>query len=285
VVATHNRCAELVENLHRLTDLPERPPVIVVDNGSIDGTAQAAARVPGVEVIRLPDNRGAAGRNVGVARAATPYVAFADDDSWWEPGALRRAADLLDRHPRLALLAARILVGPGESLDPVSAAMAAAPLGRPPDLPGPAILGFLACGVVVRRAAFLAVGGFEPLLVVYGEEALLAMDLADAGWGLAYVEGVVARHHPSATRGSGDARRRRQARNDLLTLGLRRPPTRLAGGLLAALGTAGRDPVARGALVDAVRLTPAVLRRRRRLTRATERSVRRLERSRLRCPP
>ncbi|MDO0931403.1 hypothetical protein QQY66_06815 [Streptomyces sp. DG2A-72] len=33
--------------------------------------------------------------------ADTPYVAFSDDDSWWTPGALRQAADLLDVHPRL----------------------------------------------------------------------------------------------------------------------------------------------------------------------------------------
>jgi hypothetical protein len=34
------------------------------------------------------------GRTLGVRAATTPYVAFSDDDSWWEPGALQSAADL-----------------------------------------------------------------------------------------------------------------------------------------------------------------------------------------------
>lgn len=38
-VITHNRRAELARTLDRLEDLPERPAVIVVDNGSADGTA------------------------------------------------------------------------------------------------------------------------------------------------------------------------------------------------------------------------------------------------------
>ena len=63
--------------------------------------------------------------------------------------------------------------------------MAAAPLGRDPDLPGPSILGFLACAVVVRRSAFLDVGGFDDVVFFGGEEERVALDLAAAGWGLA----------------------------------------------------------------------------------------------------
>jgi glycosyltransferase involved in cell wall biosynthesis len=73
--------------------------VIVIGNGWVDGTAAAVReRHPGVDLIELGANRGAAARNVGVARAGTPYVAFADDDSWWAPGArARRALDEIDR--------------------------------------------------------------------------------------------------------------------------------------------------------------------------------------------
>ncbi|OMQ15783.1 hypothetical protein A7K94_0207135, partial [Modestobacter sp. VKM Ac-2676] len=67
--------------------------MIVVDNASADGTADAVrAATPRVDVLGLPANAGAVARTDGVRRATTPYVAFADDDSWWEPGALQRAA-------------------------------------------------------------------------------------------------------------------------------------------------------------------------------------------------
>jgi glycosyltransferase involved in cell wall biosynthesis len=114
----------------------------VVDNGSVDGSPEtvAAAR-PDADVVRLDHNIGAVARNVGVERAPTPYVAFADDDSWWAPGDLERAADLLDAFPRLAVLAARVLIGPEERVDPFCAELAASPLPREPDLPGPSISG------------------------------------------------------------------------------------------------------------------------------------------------
>src|SRR3954451_12827111 len=114
-IATRERCAELAGVLERLRALPERPPVVVADNGSRGGTpARIRARVPEVAVLELGENRGGGARNAAVEALATPYVAFSDDDSWWAPGALAHAAALFDAHPRLGLLAARILVGPDE---------------------------------------------------------------------------------------------------------------------------------------------------------------------------
>lgn len=219
VVATRNRRQQLLRYLPR-----HEAPVVLVDNGSDDGTPDVVeSAFPDVTVIRLGRNLGAAARNVGVATARTPYVAFADDDSYWEGDALRRAGDLFDAYPRAALMTGRVLVGEQGRVDTISDEMAAAALGVEPDLPGPSVLGFLACAAVVRRKPFLQVGGFEPRLHLYGEEALVAMDLADAGWGLAYVPSLTVRHIPLPTGRDRCARRHRQARNDLLTTWLRRP--------------------------------------------------------------
>ena len=69
-----------------LGDGPLQVEVLVVDNASSDGTADATcACFPSVELIRSDRNLGAAGRNLGVVRAGTELVAFADDDCWWEP--------------------------------------------------------------------------------------------------------------------------------------------------------------------------------------------------------
>src|SRR4051794_32357037 len=199
VIATRDRRVHLGRTLDRLQSLPESPSIVLVDHGSSDGTAEYVRRAhPEVRLIALGENLGAAARTLGVAEARSPYVAFSDDDSWWAPGALACASDRFDAHRRLGLLAARVLVGPGETIDPSCAMMAASPLPTRADLPGPSVLGFLACGAVVRRSAFLEAGGFEARFGVGGEEELLAMDLAAAGWGLAYCKDVVAHHHPTS---------------------------------------------------------------------------------------
>jgi len=261
-MATRDRREQVLRSLAELATTSGDPPVILVDNGSTDGTAEAvAAQFPRVTVLALGRNTGAPARTLGVQAAGTPYVAFADDDSWWADGALDLAAASFDAHPRLGLLAARILVGPQERDDPVCLVMAQSPLPLRADLPGPAVLGFVACGAVVRRQAYLDAGGFSPVLFFLGEEDLLAWDLAAAGWGLAYVAAVVAHHHPRP--GAERAGRHRlQRRNALLSCWLRRPLPVVARQTSRAL-VAARDPEARGALLDAARRLPRVLAERR----------------------
>ncbi len=224
VIATRDRNALLQATLRQLGALPEAPDVHVVDDGSRDDTVAAlAACFPGVAVTALPASRGAAARNVGVAACAGPYVALTDDDAHWAPGALARAAAILDAHPLVALVAPRVLVGPHEREDPVNVAMARGGLRGDPLLPGEPVVGFVACAAVVRRSAFLEVGGFDARYGMGGEERRLALDLAAAGWELRYVPSVVAHHRPPPAHGRA-GRRASTLRNDLWTAWLRRPP-------------------------------------------------------------
>ena len=267
VVITRDRLPDLQRSLPR-----HEPPVVVVDNASTDGTAAwIAEHLPYVEVIELEHNLGAVARNVGVEAARTPYVAFADDDSWWGRGALETAADLFEAHPRLAVVAGRVLVGDDEHEDPVCDLMRNSPLGRPADLPGPRVLGFVACGAVVRREAFLAAGGFDEVVFFLGEEERLALDLTSTGWVLCFVPDVVAHHHPSPVRDPA-GRTRRAHRNRILTALMRRPWPVVARTTYDAFrdgrsGTAGaRDalPAVRSALARR-RVVPADVEAARRL--------------------
>src|SRR3954452_8673794 len=145
VMITYNRVNEVLRTLDELTRLPEQPRIVVVDNGSTDGTvATLTAHFPGVEVLEQRRNLGASARTMGVQRVSEPYVAFCDDDTWWEPGCLRRAADLFDAQPRLTLVTARVLVGPENQEDPTCCELAHSALPRAPGMPGPSLLGFLA---------------------------------------------------------------------------------------------------------------------------------------------
>ncbi len=285
VVATRNRRAQLLRTLDRLSELPERPPLIVVDNRSEDGTPAAVRDAhPAAEVVELEDNRGAAARNAGAARAATPYIAFSDDDSWWRPGALAEAQRLLDDGPEIALLAARILVGPEQRLDPTCATMARSPLSGPPRLPGPSVLGFVACGAVVRRAPFLAAGGFDARLGVGGEEELLSLELAAAGHRLVYADAVVAHHHPASRARRGRARN--VARNRLLVAWLRRPAASALRATRRSLLTGENRREAALGTLDAIRAIAWVRRERRPVGAPLERALRAVEGRRApRAPP
>lgn len=276
VMATRDRATTVPATLERLLALPDRWPVILVDDASTDGTAEVVrARFPEVQVICLPESRGAGARNVGAATAATELVAFADDDSWYAPGALSLAATHFQAHPDLGLLAARCIVEPDGHTDPVSEAQAASPLGSAG--PGPAIMGFLACTAIVRRRAFLQAGGFHPVIGFLGEEDVLAMDLRVDGWQLAHAGDVVAHHHPGMVRSERSGRAALQRRNAVLSLWLRRPlPVALAAtGRLAR--QARRDPDARHALVDVARRLPAALADRRPVPPRVESDIRTLE--------
>jgi N-acetylglucosaminyl-diphospho-decaprenol L-rhamnosyltransferase len=277
VVITHNRRDELDLSLARLEALPERPCVVVVDNGSTDGTgAMVRERHPGVTLISPGANLGAVGRNMGVQAVSTPYVAFCDDDTWYDAGALTQAADLLDAHPSLALVTASILVEPAGRLDAICEEMARSPLDRPPGLPGHPLLSFLAGVSTVRREAFLAAGGFSERLWLGGEEELLASDLARAGWHMAYVPSVVAHHHASRLR-DPHLRRRHGIRNTLWFTWLRRPVPSALRRTVRLLRQLPRDAVSLGGVSEAVRGLPWVVRERRVVPADVERGYALLE--------
>jgi GT2 family glycosyltransferase len=278
IVITHNRRAELLRTLEHLLTLPDRAPVVVVDNGSTDGTADAVVRhFPGVRLVRRDANLGALGRNLAVQEhVETPYVAFCDDDTWWGPGALTRAADLLDAHPGLASVTARILVGPARVEDPITPELRHSPVPGPPWLPGPALLGVLAGASMFRVRAFRQVGGFSARLWLGGEEELLALDLAARGWWMCFASDVVIHHYPSTGR-DPRGRRRLGIRNTLWTAWLRRPLPGALRRTVALLRSIPRDRTSAAALAEAISGLVWVLRERRVIPAEVERGLRLLE--------
>jgi GT2 family glycosyltransferase len=277
VVITHNRCAELIRTLHKLSALPERPPVLVVDNASRDGTAAAVrALFPRATLIEASRNLGAVARNLAVRRVRTPYAAFCDDDTWWEPGSLAACTTALDANPDVAVITGRILVEPGGGEDPIVAELAGSPLSGRPGLPGPVLMSFLAGASVVRVAAFRAAGGFSPRLWLGGEEELLAADLITAGHVLCYLPSAVVHHQPSRAR---DPRHRRQVgiRNTLWFTWLRRPLSAALGRTAELAATVPHDRASVRAFAAALGGLPWVLRSRRPVPPEVESMIRALD--------
>ncbi len=266
VVMSRDRREELVTTLGR-----HRAEVILVDNASTDGSVAAVREShPRVQTIELDRNAGARARTLGVRRATTEYVAFADDDSWWADGSLAAAAELLAREPDVAVVNARILVGPENRLDGVCTVMAESPLQRPAGSPYPSLLGFVACAAVVRRSAFLQVGGFDDVVHFPGEEERVALDLIEAGWRIVYADELIVHHHPSPRRHSADRRIAAVTRSALLTAVMRLSWSRVLRRARTAIRSGS---AARRGLLAALRDVPGAIRRRRPVSADVQRIV------------
>ena len=154
--------------------------LLLVDDGSRDGSVAAAQRhAAGSRRIRYlrhawHRNRGmSATRNLGIRRARGSYLAFLDADDVLEPDTLSESLALLSRHPDVAMTFGRSLYwySWAGSDGPAGADRPDRPAKHfpheiipPPHLLSAFIEGGAApcmCSVLVRRAAALAVGGFE----------------------------------------------------------------------------------------------------------------------------
>jgi mycofactocin system glycosyltransferase len=173
-------------------------PVIVVDDGSRDGSGERAGRA-GARVLRHDAPRGpAAARNAGLAAATTALVAFLDADCEIAPGWRRGLAGLFAADPDLALLAPRVRSAPGDSaLARYEEAGSPLDLGPHASLVGPErrVAYLPAAALLARREALLELGGFD-LALRYGEDVDLVWRLLAAGHRVRYVPSREVRHRP-----------------------------------------------------------------------------------------
>jgi mycofactocin system glycosyltransferase len=176
-------------------------PVIVVDDGSRDGSA-ARAEAAGAQVIHNHGRPGpAAARNAGLDAAATELVAFLDADCIVAPGWRRGLAGLFDAEPRLALVAPRVRSLPGDTAigryehhaSPLDLGPAASRVG-----PDRRVAYLPAAALIARRDALRELGGFDESMR-FGEDVDLVWRLVASGREARYVPSREARHRPRPT--------------------------------------------------------------------------------------
>ena len=84
--------------------------VIVVDNGSIDGSLEyLRTHHPWVQVVQLPENTGfACGNNIGFSHSRGDYIITLNNDTMADPGWLGELVAVADAHPEAGMVASRI---------------------------------------------------------------------------------------------------------------------------------------------------------------------------------
>lgn len=154
-IAAHNALPYLTEALASAVAQTYRPlEVVVVDDASTDGTAEAARSFgPPVSVVRQSERRGiGASRNLAIERSSGACLAFLDADDRFRPEAIHRLHDVLDADPELDMVFAHVREFVSDDLSIAERQRLRAPVEQAP--------GRLPTQMLIRRASFLRVGPF-----------------------------------------------------------------------------------------------------------------------------
>jgi N-acetylglucosaminyl-diphospho-decaprenol L-rhamnosyltransferase len=225
-----DECLEaIVGDVQCGTVVPARTLVIVVDNASPDDSARVASAHEGVQVVISSSNRGfGGGCNLGAAAGDAEYLFFVNPDARPESGCTSRLLQELAGEPLLGAVGAAVL-------DPTGA-NGAVQAGFEPSLRS--IIGhYLFVGrlpivgrwfpplqlprgtterrpdwisgaaLLVRRAAFESVAGFDDSIFMYMEDVDLCRRMREDGWGIGYVPEAVVHHELGGSQGMDQAAR------------------------------------------------------------------------------
>ena len=210
LISTYQRRDVLLDTLGRLQRLQKHVArsieIIVVDNASADGTADAVAtNFADVKLIRLRRNEGACAKNHGLRVAGGELVLLLDDDSYPDARSLQQmcwhfAAD--------ASLGAAVF---NVELPDGSRECSAYPS---------VVIG---CGSGFRRQALLEVGGLPDDFFMQAEEYDLSLRLLDGGWHIRRFDDLLVQHRKTAAARVPTRTTRLDARNNLLLIARRFP--------------------------------------------------------------
>jgi len=179
--------------------------VIVVDNGSTDGSAQLEEDFPRVQFSRLPKNFGLTkAMNIGWRAAEADYVLFLHEDTELEPAAIGRLAAALDGTPDAAAVAPLLLNEQGTpapqlgELPPDGTYRPAQPPGAEPF----AVTYPRGAALMVRAFVIKSIRQIDERYGQFGSDADLAAHIRRGGKKILLVPEARARHQGGGDQGT-----------------------------------------------------------------------------------
>lgn len=198
--------------------------VVIVDNGSSDGSMEAAWRAAGtalpLHLLKNDSNRGfAAACNQGAVGGTGEYLLFLNPDARPEPSALSGAIHVLESTPDAGVCGVRLVDANGKvhhtcARRPTPRHFANQMLGlsriAPRRFPGPILEEWdhgatrdvehvMGAFYLIRRALFECLGGFDERFFVYLEDLDLSVRVQDAGFRILYLADAYAYHKGGGT--------------------------------------------------------------------------------------
>ena len=188
MLVNYNRKDELMITLAKAKEVisyrPEDFEIVLVDNASVDGSADAVKiNHPDVVLIENKINTGAPAWNLGFAKAKGDYFIIIDDDSHIITG-LKEALEYMDGHADIGILALNITSGPYTSKD--------WELVDKQDT-----VGFIGCGAIYRKSVYEKVGGYAEWIFLYANEWDLGFRTWAAGYRVEFFEKCTVDHRAS----------------------------------------------------------------------------------------
>lgn len=160
MIGVYNGAAYLAEAIESVLGQTYRPlELIVVDDGSDDGSGDVAGRFPEVHCVRQERGGNGAARNTAVRRATSDFFAFLDADDRFAPGKLERQMAALRADPELDMVFGHVREFVSPELGDEVRRSIRAPAPEPLPWTAPNLM-------LIRRASFERVGPFSETLRV-----------------------------------------------------------------------------------------------------------------------
>ncbi len=192
IILTWNRKDDLLETITELKESTYAPiEVIVVDNGSNDGTQEVInEKFPQVNFIRLEKNVGIAGYNMGMKKARGEYVVLLDSDSFPDSKAIERMVAVFESDSQIGAVAFDI--HKSDSIFNLQYSIFNIQEGRD-------VYGYNGAGVGIRKECLEKAGYlFEPYFLYFNEQDH-AFRILQAGYKIKFHPEIIAYHKSSMT--------------------------------------------------------------------------------------